>query len=108
MKESKKMLRLRFQAKTDVEIDPTPSDWQQYAEWLEVLAIKELNNEMLKEHGMLKQKMRQAMDVLEKGIVGTRVKILASRASQKAGRNQHQSNFASFKARIGKKGATTK
>jgi len=74
MKESKEMLRFRFQAETDVEIDPTPADWQQYAGWLEVLAINELNNELLKENEMLKQKMREAMSVLEKGITGARAK----------------------------------
>jgi len=31
MKASKRMLRLRFQAETDVEADPIPADWERYA-----------------------------------------------------------------------------
>lgn len=74
MKESKEMLRLRFQAETDVEIEPVPADWRRYAEWLEALAVKELNKEMLKENEMLKNRMQDAMDIFEKGITGARAK----------------------------------
>ncbi|MEK6697421.1 MAG: hypothetical protein AABZ10_00060 [Nitrospirota bacterium] len=68
MEESKEKLRLRFQAETDVVIEPYPEDWKQYAEWLENLAIKELNNEMVKENELLLKKIREAMDALEEGI----------------------------------------
>lgn len=74
MKKSQKMLRLRFQAETDMEIDPAPADWQRYAQWLEALAVKELNKEMLKENEMLRNRMQEAMDILEKGITGARAK----------------------------------
>lgn len=70
MPESKQKLRLRFEAETDVVIEPYPEHWKQYAEWLEDLAIKELNNEMVKENERLLQKMRDAMDALEEGIKG--------------------------------------
>lgn len=70
MKESRDMLRQRFQAQTDIEVDPQPGDWKQYAEWLEKLSIKELNSELVKENEMLRNKIQEAMDVLEQGITG--------------------------------------
>ena len=70
MKESREMLRQRFQAQTDIEVDPQPGDWKRYAEWLEKLSIKELNSELVKENEMLRNKIQEAMDVLEQGITG--------------------------------------
>ena len=70
MEESKQKLRLRFQAETDVVIEPYSEDWKQYAEWLENLAIKELNNEIVKENELLLRKIREAMNALEEGING--------------------------------------
>ena len=70
MEESKQKLRLRFQAETDVVIEPDSEDWKQYAEWLENLAIKELNNEIVKENELLLKKIREAMKALEEGING--------------------------------------
>lgn len=68
MEESRQKLRLLFQAETDVVIEPHPEDWKQYAEWLENLAIKELNNEIVKENELLLKKIREAMNILEEGI----------------------------------------
>lgn len=73
MKESRKVLRQRFEAQTDIELAQKP-DWKRYAEWLEALAIKDLNKEILRENEMLRSRMQEAMDVLEKGITGARVK----------------------------------
>ncbi len=67
MEESKQKLRLFFQAETDVVIEPNSEDWKQYAEWLENLAIKELNNEIVKENELLQKKIREAMNILEEG-----------------------------------------
>lgn len=74
MKETREMLRLRFYAETDIEIDPTITDWKRYAKWLEAISIKEINKELLKENTMLLNKMKEAMDILEKGITGARAK----------------------------------
>ncbi len=70
MKKSRAMLRQRFQAETDVEMDPQPQDWGKYAVWLEGLAVKELNNELVRENEFLRAKMGEAADVLEEGITG--------------------------------------
>jgi hypothetical protein len=74
MKENREMLRFRFYAETDVEIDPTITDWERYARWLENLAIKDINKEILKENKMLLNKMQEARDILERGITGARAK----------------------------------
>lgn len=68
MEESKQRLRLRFQAETDVEIEPCPEDWKLYAEWLEKLAVNDLNNEMVKENELLLKKIQEAMETLEEGL----------------------------------------
>ena len=83
MKESREMLRQRFQAQTDIEVDPQPCDWKRYAEWLEKLPIKELNSELVKENEMLRNRIQEAMDVLEQGITG-------------AGTRQEKSGFQSI------------
>ena len=70
MKESRNMLRQRFQAETDVEIDPQSADWEQYSKWLEHLAINELNNELVIENELLRSKMQEAVDILYEGISG--------------------------------------
>ncbi len=70
MKESRDMLRQRYQAETDVEIDPQPIDWEQYATWLEHLAINEVNNELVLENELLRSKMKEAIDTLYEGISG--------------------------------------
>lgn len=70
MKESKEMLRQRFQSQTDVEVGLHPGDWKRYAEWLEKLAIGELNNELVEENEALRNRMQKAMDALEEGITG--------------------------------------
>ncbi len=74
MKESRDLLRQRFQAQTDIEIHPQPEDWKQYAEWLEKLAVRELNNELVRENEMLRNRMQEAVNVLEEGITGARRK----------------------------------
>lgn len=63
-------LRHRFEAQTDIEVDPVPADWERYAEWLETLDIKQIDKETLKENEMLRHKIRKAISVLEKGITG--------------------------------------
>ncbi len=79
MNESRAMLRQRFQAQTDVEIDPEPANWKRYSLWLEELAIGELNNELVKENEVLRKVMLKAMNVLALGIVGAHVKKTHSR-----------------------------
>jgi hypothetical protein len=66
--EGKEVLRLRFEAETDIVLAPHPKHWQEYAEWLEELAVKELNNELVKENNVLQKKIAAAMDALEKGV----------------------------------------
>ncbi len=67
MDESKDALRARFEAETDIVLVPHPEHWKQYAEWLEELAVKELNNELVRENELLQNKIKEAVDVLEKG-----------------------------------------
>ncbi len=66
--ETKQRLRSRFEAETDVVVEPDHENWKQYAEWLENLAVGELNNELVKENELLLKKMRDAMEALEQGI----------------------------------------
>lgn len=70
MKKNKEMLRQRFYAQTDVEIVENPGAWEQYAKWLEKLAIKELNTELVKDNDALRDKMQEAMDTLDEGLTG--------------------------------------
>ena len=65
MEESKERLRLAFEAETDIVIDAYPQDWKKYAEWLENLAIKKLNNEVIKENELLRNAMQKAMSTLD-------------------------------------------
>jgi hypothetical protein len=65
MEESKERLRLAFEAETDVVIEAYPEDWKRYAEWLENLAIKKLNNEVIKENELLINAMQKAMKALD-------------------------------------------
>jgi hypothetical protein len=96
MKESREMLRLRFHAETDIDVEPIPADWERYAKWLEALVINELNKGMLRENEMLRKRMREAMSVLEQGIAG-----------RETARIQHNLSRRSIKTRL-KKGAKTK
>jgi len=68
MEEVIKKLRLRFENETSVVIEPYPVNWQKYAEWLEKLAAKELNHEILKENQHLKDRMQKLIDVIKEGI----------------------------------------
>ena len=65
MQESKEKLRLTFEAETNVVIEAYPQDWKKYAEWLENLAIKKLNNEVIKENELLRNAMQKAMSTLD-------------------------------------------
>ena len=64
MKESKEELRLRFYGITNKTI---PENWNRYAEWLENLAIDELRSELMKENQYLREKIQEAIDILEEG-----------------------------------------
>lgn len=83
MKEGKAILRQRFEAETDIEIDQQPRDWGKYATWLEKLAIKELNNELARENELLRNKMEEAVNVLEEGIAGRYTKRRKKRLQRK-------------------------
>ncbi len=65
MEESKERLRLAFEAETDMEIETYPRDWKKYAEWLENLAIENLNNDVIKENELLRNAMQKAMSALD-------------------------------------------
>jgi len=69
MEESIQKLRLDFEAETDISIDKSPADWQQYAMWLEQMTVNELNGQMVKENLVLKDMMQEAMTLLQEGIV---------------------------------------
>lgn len=75
MEQGKEALRLRFESQTDIVVVPHPEHWQQYAEWLEELAIKEINTELVKENEWLRDKMSKAMQTLEEGITGAYAKV---------------------------------
>jgi hypothetical protein len=70
MEQGKEALRLRFESQTDIVLVPHPEHWQEYAEWLEELAVNELNNELMRENELLRNKMQEAMNALEQGITG--------------------------------------
>ena len=70
MKESKEMLRQRFEAQTDIELAQKPDRWKSYAEWLERLACGKINHELIRENEILHKKMQEAMVVLEQGVTG--------------------------------------
>ena len=82
MKESKEMLRQRFEAQTDIELAQKPDRWKSYAEWLERLASKKINSELIGENEMLRNKMREAMNVLEQGVTGSKPQKLSNRTIQ--------------------------
>lgn len=71
MEESRELLRQRFEAMTDIIVGQKPDDWQQYAKWLEKLALERLNNEIVMANEYLRKKMSKAIDILEKGISKT-------------------------------------
>lgn len=75
MEQGKEALRLRFESQTDIVLVPHPEHWQQYAEWLEELAIKEINTDLVKENEWLRDKMSKAMQTLEEGIAGAYSKV---------------------------------
>lgn len=75
MEQGKEALRLRFESQTDIVLVPHPEHWQQYAEWLEELAIKEINTELVKENEWLRDRMSKAMQTLEEGITGAYSKV---------------------------------
>ena len=70
MRECKKLLRLRFEAETDIVVQSCLEDWKKYAEWLEKLSVKQINCELEKENNFLRKRMEKAMDILEEGISG--------------------------------------
>jgi hypothetical protein len=108
-KESKDMLRQRFEAATDIEIEPSQSEssdsqfpgssqgftprevalcsspdmsgcqrglhWKEYAEWIEKLSVRKINNELVRENEMLRNRMQEAMNTLEAGISGRAIKL---------------------------------
>ncbi|MFA5073713.1 MAG: hypothetical protein WC539_07435 [Nitrospirota bacterium] len=76
MEEIRQKLRHRFQAETDIEIESGFKDWSTYAEWLEVLAVQEINKGLVKENEMMREKMRKAMDLLAQGISGIYTKAI--------------------------------
>jgi len=70
MEESRETLRLAFEAETDIVIELYSEDWKKYAQWLENLAIKELNSEIIKENEQLRNALEEAMNILENGMTG--------------------------------------
>lgn len=57
--------RLRFEAETDIEKLKTIHDWKRYASWLEVLAYKKINSELVKENYKLRQAFYDVIDILD-------------------------------------------
>lgn len=70
MKESKQILRSYFKAQTDIIVGSCHDDWKKYSEWLEKLAIDQLNIKFEKENNWLRDKIANAIDVLEEAISG--------------------------------------
>lgn len=69
MDENVRKLRFDFEAETDIDIDESSENWQEYAQWLEKLSVSKLNNEMVKENDALRNMMNEAMGLLEEGVV---------------------------------------
>lgn len=70
LEEGREMLRSRFEAKTDI-ILGNPADWKLYAEWLEKSAVRKINNEIARANELLRNKLQQAMNILEQGLTKT-------------------------------------
>lgn len=70
MQEGKEILRSRFEAQTDIIVGSCPDDWKKYSQWLEKLAIGQLNMELEKNNNRLRDKIEQAIDILEEAISG--------------------------------------
>ncbi len=68
MQESKKILRSRFEAQTDIVVGSCMDDWKEYSEWLEKLAISRLNVEFEKDNIRLRDRIVQVIEILEKAI----------------------------------------
>lgn len=69
MDERIKKLRFDFEAETDIALDKSPDDWQNYALWLEKLTIEKLNGQMIKENDVLKNMVNDVVARLQEGIV---------------------------------------
>ncbi|MFA5878779.1 MAG: hypothetical protein WC860_01245 [Candidatus Margulisiibacteriota bacterium] len=71
MKSLRNELRLQFYAQTDIEIyaKAKRQDWQNYALWLENLAIEKLNQDIILENKKLREAFCKAQDILESGLL---------------------------------------
>lgn len=66
MKEGQKLLRWKFYASTDIEVDN--NNLSEYERWLEKINIDELNNKLIAENNHLRKKMSSAIKLLYEGI----------------------------------------
>jgi hypothetical protein len=58
-------LRDQFYCETDIRLEPTSEDWQQYALWLEKDVATRLNTEAIAENDLLRNAFFHVTDLLE-------------------------------------------
>ncbi|MFC1616705.1 hypothetical protein ACFL2K_00630 [Candidatus Margulisiibacteriota bacterium] len=63
-----KKLREQFEINTNIIIEPCQENWKKYARWLESIIIDNKDNEIVKKHEILKEKIYKTMDELEMAI----------------------------------------
>ena len=63
------LLRKQFEAETDIKMVPQPIDWKTYAEWLENLAIDELNKKAIEKNQLLRNVIHKTIDYLQDEIL---------------------------------------
>jgi hypothetical protein len=90
MNQSKQMLRQRFYAETDIDVETEshPACWRQYADWLEKAAIKELNHELILDNKMLHGKIQESINILNRAMSGAYLKQRKSQALKKCPKRQ--------------------
>ena len=59
-------LRLLFEMHTDKRVEKP--HWKAYAEWLEMLAMENLNNEAISENARLRDAYFEVMDILDRAV----------------------------------------
>lgn len=68
MNETRDLLRNLFVSKTDIELSKDYTSWQEYAQWLETLHTRSINNTIIKKNNHLSNAIHSVIDILDKAI----------------------------------------
>ena len=63
MGDLREKLRLDFYSITDTKGGSIPGNWKKYAEWLEDLRIKKINNELFRENELYRKKLNKICEI---------------------------------------------